>query len=232
LRVLTADARYSLLSDGAVVPAFGVLGGLSGAPVGAWIERNGAIEGFATPGKIAGHPLAEGDVVLVRSAGGGGYGDPLNREPERVAADLGDGYISPAAAHNLYGLVLNQTQRVDVAATRARRQDLRAQRVNLVVQLAPDTFEQGAVSRRRVWRLNPADAALAEIGEDDVVELDTGRAAPLRGWARLEARVRPGSVGIDARGLAILKAAAGEKLTLRRVATATPCKPSMTDSSQ
>src|SRR5262245_57733017 len=59
LRVLAADARYSLLSDGAVVPAFGVLGGLSGVPVGAWIERNGQIEEFATPGKVAGHALSE-----------------------------------------------------------------------------------------------------------------------------------------------------------------------------
>ena len=144
-----------------------------------------SIEGFATPGKIAGHALQEGDVVLVRSAGGGGYGDPLDREPERVAADLSDGYISPAAARNLYGVVLTQMQRVDVAATRAQRQDLRAGRVNLVAQLTPDAFEKGAVSRRRVWRLNPADAALAEIGEDDLVELDTGagRAAARLGKA-------------------------------------------------
>ena len=229
--LLAPDARYSLLSDGAVVPAFGVLGGLSGAPVGAWIERNGAIEGFATPGKVAGHALQEGDVVLVRSAGGG-YGDPLEREPERIAADLGEGYISPAAAHNLYGLVLTQMQKVDLAATRARRQELRARRVNLAARLAPDAFEKGAVSRRRVWRLNPADAALTDIGEDDVVELDTGRAAPLRGWARLEASVQPGTVGIDARGLAILKAADGEKVTLRRVLTAAPHKPPMTGGSQ
>jgi len=93
--------------------------------------------------------------------------------------------------------------------------------------LTPDAFEAGAVSRRRVWRLNPADAALAEIGEDDVVELDSGRAAPLRGWARLEVSVPPGTVGIDARGLAILKAADGEQLTLRRVLSPTAFKPSM-----
>jgi N-methylhydantoinase B len=232
LRVLATDARYSLLSDGAIVPAFGVLGGLSGAPVGAWIQRNGSLEGFATPGKIAGHPLEQGDVVLIRSAGGGGYGDPLERPPERVAADLGDGYISAAAANSLYGLVLDQAGDVDLTATGARRRDLRAQRVNVRALLTPDAFEAGAVSRRRVWRLNPADAALAEIGEDDVVELDSGRAAPLRGWARLEVSVAPGTVGIDARGLAILKAADGEKLTLRRVLTPTAFKPSMTGNSQ
>src|SRR6185437_6641764 len=112
--------------------------------------------------------------------------------------------------------------------TGARRRDLRAHRVNVRALLTPHAFEAGAVSRRRVWRLNPADAALAEIGEDDVVELDSGRAAPLRGWARLEASVPPGTVGIDARGLAILKAADGERISLRRVLTGTPSRPAMT----
>ena len=60
LRVLAPEARYSLLSDGAIVPAFGVLGGLSGFPVGSWIDRNGDIEDFDTPGKVAGHSVEEG----------------------------------------------------------------------------------------------------------------------------------------------------------------------------
>jgi N-methylhydantoinase B len=222
LRVLAPDARYSLLSDGAVVPAFGVLGGLSGVPVGAWIERHGAIEEFETPGKIAGHALQEGDVVMVRSAGGGGYGDPLDREAKRVAADLREGLISPAAASDHYGVVLDETNAIDAAATSALRQRMRAARVGLTALLQAEVFEAGAVSQRRVYRLNPADARSAHIGEDDLVELDTARAAPLRGWARLDDKVGPGTVGLDARGLAILKAAAGEKVTLRRVLTAPP----------
>ena len=51
LRVLAPEARYSLLADGAIVPAFGVLGGMSGFPVGAWIDRDGQIEDFDSPGK-------------------------------------------------------------------------------------------------------------------------------------------------------------------------------------
>ena len=220
LRLLTTDARYSLLSDGAVVPAFGVLGGFSGVPVAAWIERNGRKEDFSTPGKVAGHPLGQGDAVIVRSAGGGGYGDPLDRDAGRVAADLNDGYISPAAAREIYGVVFDAAQGIDAAATNALRQRLRQTRLGLDACLTAEVFETGAVSRRRVWRLNPNDAALAHVGEDDVVELDSGRAAPLRGWARLDASLRPGTVSIDARGLAILKAAEGEKLTLRRVRAA------------
>ncbi|MFZ0850236.1 MAG: hydantoinase B/oxoprolinase family protein [Hyphomicrobiaceae bacterium] len=218
LRVLAADARYSLLSDGAVVPAFGVLGGLSGVPVGAWVDRDGAIQDFDTPGKIAGHPVDAGDIIMVRSAGGGGYGDPLERDPQRVATDLREGYISAAQAHQLYGLVLDKADAVDKAATAAWRERLRAGRTHLSVRLEANVFEKGAISQRRIYRLNPADARAAGIGEDDVVELDSSRAAPLRAWARLDAGVRAGTVGMDARGLTILKAAEGERLQLRAVA--------------
>jgi N-methylhydantoinase B len=218
LRVLAQQARYSLLSDGAVVPAFGVLGGLSGVPVGSWIDRGGAIEDFDTPGKVAGHPLDEGSIVMVRSAGGGGYGDPLDRDAERVASDVREGYVSAKAARELYGLALDKAGRVDAVATLDLRKRLRAGRFMLVTVIDADAFEAGAVSRRRICRLNPVDAAVAGIGEDDVVEMDTARAAPLRAWMRLDARVKPGTLPIDQRGLSILKATAGEPVELRRIA--------------
>ena len=218
LRVLAPDARYSLLSDGAVVPAFGVLGGLSGVPVGSWIDRGGEVEEFDTPGKIAGHPLAEGDIVMVRSAGGGGYGDPLDREAERVAQDVREGYVSAAAARELYGVALDRAGRVDAVATVGLRKRLRSARIRLVTRLDADVFERGVVSRRRICRLNPVDADAAGVGEDDVVELDIGRAAPLRAWARLDRSVQQGIVATDQRGLSILKAIEGERVELRRVA--------------
>jgi N-methylhydantoinase B len=84
--------------------------------------------------------------------------------------------------------------------------------------LDADVFEKGATSRRRICRLNPADAAAMSIAEDDVVEMDTARAAPLRAWARLDARVKAGTLPIDQRGLTILKAVAGERVMLRRIA--------------
>jgi N-methylhydantoinase B len=218
LRVLAPDARYSLLSDGAVVPAFGVLGGLSGAPVGAWIDRQGAVEDFDTPGKVAGHPLDRGDIVMIRSAGGGGYGDPLERDAERVAHDVEEGYVSAAAARELYGVLLDSAGFVDAATTDDLRRRLRAARVRLATQLGGDAFEAGAVSRRRICRLNPVDASRAGIKEDDLVELDAGRAAPLRAWARLDGSVQAGIVPIDERGLSILKVVEGVTVVLRRIA--------------
>jgi N-methylhydantoinase B len=220
LRVLAAGTRYSLLSDGAVVPAFGVLGGLAGVPVGAWIERLGAASCFDTPGKVAGHLIEAGSTLMVRSAGGGGYGDPLQRDPERVGLDVREGYVSAEAARLIYGVVIGADGRIEPAATQEARERLGAVRFRLTAVLDGDVFEAGSVSRRRVCRLNPSDARAAGIGEDAVVELDVARAAPLRAWARLDWSVAQGTLPIDARGLSILKAAAGELVHLRAIAPA------------
>ena len=222
MRVLAADSRYSLLSDGAVVPAFGVLGGLSGVPVGSWIENGGVIQGFDTPGKIAGHPVGIGDVVVVRSAGGGGYGDPLLRDPARVADDVREGYVSREAAHDLYGVALDAKGAADPVATETLRRRQRAARFGLAAVLVEDAYEAGAVSRRRICRIHPRDAAAAGLQADDVVEMDARLAAPLRAWLRIDPAVAPGTLPIDALGLAILKVDAGARLEVRRVATVVP----------
>jgi N-methylhydantoinase B len=51
----------------------------------------------------SGTPFANGDVLRVMSPGGGGYGDPREREPAAVARDLVEGKISVEAARTLYG---------------------------------------------------------------------------------------------------------------------------------
>jgi N-methylhydantoinase B len=52
----------------------------------------------------SGTPLANGDVLRVVSPGGGGYGNPGERDPAAVRRDLVEGKISPAAAREIYGL--------------------------------------------------------------------------------------------------------------------------------
>jgi len=217
LRVLAPEARYSLLADGAIVPAFGVLGGMSGFPVGAWIDRDGTIEDFDSPGKIAGHHVEENAIVMIRSAGGGGYGDPLERDSERVVADVEEGYVSPEAAHQLYGVVLRPDGSCDATATAQLRKRLRALRVHLTTVSGQDTFEAGAVSRRRVIRLNPQDAATLGIIEDELIEIDAGIAASLRGWARIDAAVAKGTSPVDERACKILKIKVGDRIELRRI---------------
>jgi N-methylhydantoinase B len=95
IRLTAPEATYSVLADGAVLPAFGILGGGSAVPVGSHVVRGGRELRFDTPGKVSGFRMKAGDLLVLQSAGGGGYGDPLERDPERVLADLRAGYVSP-----------------------------------------------------------------------------------------------------------------------------------------
>ncbi len=69
------------------------------------------------------------DVYAVRWSGGGGFGDPLRRDPERIAHDLEHLNITPAAARDIFGAVLDADEQVDVAATLENREQIRAARV-------------------------------------------------------------------------------------------------------
>jgi N-methylhydantoinase B len=75
--------------------------------------------------------LGSSDVFRSVTAGGGGYGDPLERDPALVARDVANGLVSVECGEALYGVVLRieaQPAAVDVEATRARRDALRAAR--------------------------------------------------------------------------------------------------------
>ncbi len=66
--------------------------------------------------------LIPGDVVTIDAPGGGGYGNPLEREPEMVASDVIEGYISPESARNDYGVAVNQvTGKIDWEETKRLR---------------------------------------------------------------------------------------------------------------
>ena len=67
----------------------------------------------------------DGDVLYMRVASGGGYGDPLARQPDKVRADVVDGAVSADAARDIYGVVFKpETREVDAAATEALRRRL------------------------------------------------------------------------------------------------------------
>jgi N-methylhydantoinase B len=223
LQVRTDDARYSLLADGAVLPAFGVLGGRSGVPVASWMRRpDGSEQRFDTPGKVAGEIIREGESVVLRSAGGGGYGDPLERAPAQVADDVDEGFVSARAARLLYGVVLDDDGLVDPGATLSLRGALRAARLKLTVVAEVDSFRPGRVSRSRICRLNPADAARLLLVDDAIAELDSGRGAPLRAWVVIDAAVGAGHVPLDDRGRSILACPLGAKLNVRALVYGMP----------
>lgn len=73
--------------------------------------------------------LKPNDVLYYRLGQGGGYGDPLEREPRAVLQDVRDGYVSEEQARRVYGIVLSGEARdVDAAGTRKLREEIRAAR--------------------------------------------------------------------------------------------------------
>jgi len=68
------------------------------------------------------------DVYYTHWQGGGGYGDPLRREPAAVAEDVAQGKVTAAAANDVYGVILNKNGDADVEATRERRREILAAR--------------------------------------------------------------------------------------------------------
>lgn len=65
--------------------------------------------------------LNDGESVLGFSCGGGGYGSPFAREPERVAKDVSEGWISVEHALQVYGVVVDAEGNIDTYATSKRR---------------------------------------------------------------------------------------------------------------
>jgi N-methylhydantoinase B len=188
VRVLVASSRLSVLAEKAVLPPFGVCGGAAGATNRFWVRRGDRpIQPSPLPGKVGGFPIEAGDVVLMESSGGGGFGDPLDRDPARVAADLAEGYVTPAGAEREYGVIW-RGGRVDEVATRARRESLRAARPR--VRLTP--VSDLDADRGRLVRIDTETAGRLGVGPGAIVELVNPRGAPLRAWV---AALLPGNGG-------------------------------------
>ncbi|MFC3959800.1 hydantoinase B/oxoprolinase family protein [Halovivax cerinus] len=107
-------AAFSLLADRRTHAPYGVAGGESGAPGEDVLYRTANCEcdahddgagddaGERLPGKCT-RTLAAGDVVSIRTPGGGGYGDPADRDTGAIRRDLADGLVSVDAARRTYG---------------------------------------------------------------------------------------------------------------------------------
>jgi N-methylhydantoinase B len=77
------------------------------------------------PREITFLPVVPGDVISISAGGGGGYGDPRKRDPQKVLLDVMNGLVSKGAAMRDYGVVLDMTSNmVDVEATNNLRQKL------------------------------------------------------------------------------------------------------------
>jgi N-methylhydantoinase B len=101
------DARFSIRSMKHIIPPNGIAGGKAGRPGDIWINPDGK-DAKRLPTRYADHPLKAGDIFRLDTPGGGGYGDPLRRDPERVLADVREGSVSPEAAELDYGVAVKR----------------------------------------------------------------------------------------------------------------------------
>ncbi len=99
---------WSYLSDGHFYPAKGVAGGGPGRGSDVWKYRwkDGKEERIELE-KMSVETVSPEEVLVSESCGGGGFGSPLHRDPERVRRDVREGYVSVDRAREVYGVVLN-----------------------------------------------------------------------------------------------------------------------------
>ena len=212
VRILSDNASLSVLADHAVIPPFGVSGGHSGAANRFVVIRDGeTIQPSPVPGKVGDFPLLKGDIVRMESSGGGGYGDPLKRDPARVKDDAFLGYIDPEKARRTYGVVLDAQGEIDLASTEAERKQVNQSRFTMAVKLANDDDLDGP---RRNILLSESAADSLGVCSGDLIELSIpSGAAALRGWVKIadsEDVLQLGPLG-----LASLGANPGDQVELR-----------------
>jgi len=123
----TADVLVSHRGERFASAPWGLHGGAPGRSAhAAIVRRDGSREELPSKKMIVLHP---GDQLWEHIAGGAGYGDPLDREPGRVVADVLDGKVSRESARETYGVVLSADGlAVDEEATKERREGLRRRR--------------------------------------------------------------------------------------------------------
>ncbi|MBT5812061.1 MAG: hydantoinase B/oxoprolinase family protein [Rhodospirillaceae bacterium] len=95
-------AVLNIAGEGTVVAPYGARGGQDGAPHVIWIERGN--ERIELNGRSNDTPIQPGDLIVHHAAGGGGCGDPLERDRALVERDVAYGYITAEAARTKYGL--------------------------------------------------------------------------------------------------------------------------------
>lgn len=120
------DCHTIVTADRVRLGCYGLNGGKAGQPFRVTIDPTGKAK--ALGGLVDGEPVLAGEVVKVVTTGGGGWGDPLARELERVRLDVTQGKVTPEGARRDYGVVIDADGTIDEAATASLRDEMRAAR--------------------------------------------------------------------------------------------------------
>ena len=142
---LLVEGEVSIHDDRHRSRPWGILGGRPGACSEKWLVRaDGSRE--ALPSKVDNVRVSPGDRIVFRTAGGGGWGDPLERDPAVVRRDVVRGLLGAGTARDGYGVVLNGSgpePEIDRTATESLRARMRRERGT------PPTFDFG--ERPETW---------------------------------------------------------------------------------
>ena len=215
IRLLDGKGSLSVLTERSIIPPRGVVGGRGGAANTFTVLRDGEpVEASPIPGKIGDFPLRADDIVRMETSGGGGFGDPLKRDPERVRGDVDYGYVSRQQGEHRYGVVLTDEGEVDAAATKARRKSLRAERIDVSLEVANEELHDGT---RREFQMPKALARRLGIEDGSLIELSTDHGVAVRGWARLGDAEEGEWLRLGPSGLDLLAAAPGDSVEVRAV---------------
>ena len=115
------DGFFSCNGDRILEPPYGIFGGLAGH--GARLTVNpGTKDEAEWPSKVSGRKVTVGDVIRVCGPASAGYGDPLERDPKSVLADVIDGIFNDAQAQADYGVVIAGSK-IDFVATATLRKE-------------------------------------------------------------------------------------------------------------
>jgi N-methylhydantoinase B len=214
IKILTEEASLSVLSDKNMIPPFGVLGGFWGAPNRFGVIRKEKwIAPSSIPGKVTRFPLEKGDVVVMETSGGGGYGDPLERDPERIAKDLGEGLITKEKAKTRYGVIFKGNG-IDSVKTNQERETKRKDRFHFHVRFRDGEEYRGT---KRLCLLSPGAMENLGLKEGDLVELINLKAAPLRAWVNRVEVDDEGAVYLGKSGMEILGVREEDQIEVRQI---------------
>jgi N-methylhydantoinase B len=117
----------SVFGDGAVIPAYGLNGGMHGSLNEGYLNRGRENEKQLSSNE-GWNRAKSGETITVLSAGGGGWGNPLARDPAAVFDDVRNEMLSPAKAQEWYGVVITRDQ-VDREATEKLRTQMKSAKV-------------------------------------------------------------------------------------------------------
>ena len=120
-RIIDHEAGLTVTTDRVnYSPPWGLFGGKDGKPSITVVYRNdGSEERWR---KISNLPIQSNEVVSFQTGGGGGYGPPLERDPEKVLFDVINGYVSLKKAREEYGVVIDEDKmKIDIKATKQLR---------------------------------------------------------------------------------------------------------------